>query len=68
MPERPRYELYDLKTDPWEQTNLAGQEAFSSIEQELKGRLVSWMKETSDPLLNGPIQSIYNREILAGIQ
>jgi arylsulfatase A-like enzyme len=67
MPERPRYELYDLKADPWEQTNLAGQDAFSSIEKELKGRLVSWMKETSDPLLNGPVQSVYNKEVLAEI-
>lgn len=68
MPERPRYELYDLETDPWEQQNLAGRAELAAVEADLKARLVRWMKETSDPLLNGPVQSIYNREMLAHIE
>jgi N-sulfoglucosamine sulfohydrolase len=64
MPERPRIELYDLEADPWEQNNLSGNEALAEIEKELKTRLVKWMKETNDPLLQGPVQSIYNQQML----
>ncbi len=57
---RPRVEFYDLDTDPWEQNNLKNHPMLSV----LKRKLLEWMKETGDPLLDGPIQSIYNREIM----
>lgn len=68
MPERPRYELYDLDADPWEQENLAGREEVASVEADLKTRLIRWMAQTGDPVLDGPVQSIYNREILDQIR
>ncbi|HEV2414178.1 MAG TPA: sulfatase-like hydrolase/transferase, partial [Candidatus Dormibacteraeota bacterium] len=51
-------ELYDLEHDPLEQNNLA---AASEEEHELSDRLWAWMRETSDPLLDGPIPSPYYR-------
>lgn len=57
---RPRFELYDLETDPWEQNNLAGDHP---AEAGLQRRLLDWMEETDDPLLKGPIPSLYNQEI-----
>lgn len=68
MRPRPRIELYDLEADRWEQENLAGHPDYAAVETDLKTRLVNWMKATDDPLLNGPIQSLYNKEILADIQ
>jgi N-sulfoglucosamine sulfohydrolase len=50
-------ELYDLEEDPLEQHNLAGSEAFKEVEAELGERLWAWMRETDDPLLNGPVAS-----------
>jgi len=49
------WELYDLQTDPQEQRNLAGLREFTEVESSLRGRLEAWMRETDDPILNGPI-------------
>ena len=50
-------ELYDLDEDPWELRNLAGTPDMASIEKELRSRLWAWMRDTDDPLLNGPVPS-----------
>jgi N-sulfoglucosamine sulfohydrolase len=47
----PAYELYDLKTDPYEFHNLAAQDEYSAQLRRLKGRLAQWRAETKDPLL-----------------
>lgn len=65
---RPRLELYDLKADPQEKDNRVGDSALASIERNLHAKLIGWMKETHDPLLKGPIRSIYNREICGALE
>ena len=57
--QRTPIELYDLHTDPDEMDNLAGKPAYASIENELRQRLLEWMQETGDPLLQGPVASPY---------
>ena len=52
---RPRLELYDLLEDPIEMRNLAYDESFADVLDELSGRLEAWMAETDDPLLEGPV-------------
>jgi len=61
---RPRFELYDLEADPWEQTNLAGDPSGAEVRADLQQQLIDWMKETGDPLLQGPVRSIYYEEII----
>ncbi len=61
---RSRYELYDLQNDPWEQNNLAEEPEHAALRAELHGRLVTWMKETGDALLNGPVRSIYYEKVM----
>jgi N-sulfoglucosamine sulfohydrolase len=50
-------ELYDLDADPLEMQNLAGRAEVAPIEEELRDLLSRWMRETRDPLLDGPIPS-----------
>jgi arylsulfatase A-like enzyme len=57
-------ELYDLTTDPGEQINLAGQASVAATEADLRHRLRTWMEETHDPLLAGPVPSPYYAEAL----
>lgn len=61
---RPHIELYDLKFDPLEKNNLAGFSEVAEIEKQLKRRLLSWMRETEDPILKGPIASPYYYDAL----
>jgi N-sulfoglucosamine sulfohydrolase len=53
--ELPREALYDVLFDPLESVNLAGTPAVADVEAELSGRLESWMRDTGDPLLDGPV-------------
>lgn len=51
---RPEWELYDLKMDPAELTNLALKSSMNDIFEQLKKRLFEWQKETQDPWLCSP--------------
>jgi N-sulfoglucosamine sulfohydrolase len=51
----PEEQLYDLVLDPAEGANLAGDPAHAGTRDELRARLDAWMRETDDPLLNGPV-------------
>ncbi len=46
---RPREELYDLRSDPGEIKNLAGDAAHQAILEEMRGRLKEWQERTQDP-------------------
>ena len=47
---RPELELYDLKKDPHEQVNLAGNPGVVEIQKKLLGRLKTWMQQQGDKL------------------
>ncbi len=53
----PPFELYNLKNDPLEQNNLADDPAHAETLAILKADLLNWMRETQDPLLQGPVPS-----------
>lgn len=48
-------ELYDLLLDPTEKRNRTGDPRYRGVEEELASTLVEWMRETGDPLPEGPV-------------
>ena len=46
---RPREELYDLKKDPHQSTNVASQPEYAAVKAELEQRLLTELKSTEDP-------------------
>jgi arylsulfatase A-like enzyme len=46
---RPMFELYDLKTDPHEMTNVADAPAYAAVRKEMTERLFTILRETGDP-------------------
>ncbi len=54
--ERPAEELYDLRSDSSEQTNLADRPEHRNLAQELRAKLENWMDEQGDkrPVFNDP--------------
>jgi N-sulfoglucosamine sulfohydrolase len=52
----PEEQLYDLVLDPAEGSNVAADPARAEVLAEMRGRLDVWMRETEDPLLDGPVE------------
>jgi len=52
---RPQEELYDLELDPWEKHDIARDPRYKAIRDDLRSRLMAWMKDTDDPILDGPV-------------
>ena len=47
---RAREELYDLESDPYEMTNLAGEEEHAKLLQSLRHQLAGWCRQQGDTL------------------
>lgn len=62
--QRDPIELYNLREDPLERTNLAGRFEVAEVERELRGQLLAWMQATHDPLLEGPVASPFYGMVL----
>jgi len=52
---RPSEMLFDLRSDPLERRNLAGEDLYARVLSEMRSALERWMEETEDPLLRGHI-------------
>ena len=59
--ELPREALHDLRFDPVEAHNLIDAPHCAEIAAELRERLDAWMRETEDPLLDGPVAAARGR-------
>jgi arylsulfatase A-like enzyme len=55
--DHPQAELYDVATDPEEETNLATDARYAAIRDALTERITDWMYATNDPLLHGVVEA-----------
>jgi arylsulfatase A-like enzyme len=46
---RPAEELYDLRRDPEQLENVAGQAPYRDVQRRLRGELDEWLRQTADP-------------------
>ncbi|MCM8766976.1 MAG: sulfatase [Candidatus Omnitrophica bacterium] len=60
---RPFEMFFDLEKDRLERENLIGNPEYKEKIEELKNKLLEWMKETNDPILNGPFSPPENAVI-----
>jgi uncharacterized sulfatase len=60
---RPEYELFDIKNDPYNLTNLAGDVRFEEIEREMKEALREELTKTDDPRVVGPDKEVFDSYI-----
>lgn len=51
----PEEQLYDLVLDPQEGNNVVTDPAKAKVLAEMRERLEAWMRETEDPLVDGPV-------------
>jgi N-sulfoglucosamine sulfohydrolase len=59
----PKYELYDLQSDPYEFKNLSEDSKYKDTLDHLIATLENWQKETNDPLADPVKFARFNREI-----
>ncbi len=50
---RPLEELYDLHVDPHQMSNVAGQVEYAAVQDELRARLMTYLRDTGDPRVQG---------------
>lgn len=57
---RPEFELYNVKEDPFNLHNLAGNSDYADTEKILKERLFEELKKSEDPRIVGPDKEIFD--------
>jgi arylsulfatase A-like enzyme len=56
---RPFAQLYNIQNDPFELSDLGHKKEFQNIKNELSSKLLEWMKDVDDPILQGPQKTPY---------
>lgn len=62
-PTRPKEELYDLRTDPHELTNLADDPEYFATMEAMRNRLEMWIEKTGDKGAKPESPEVYNAEM-----
>ena len=62
---RPYVQLFDIENDPYELNDIGAVPENSVIVDDLSKRLLSWMENVNDPLLEGPVRTPYYDQAIA---
>lgn len=58
---RPEFELDDLRKDPWQTRNVAGEPSYRSTRNKLHEQVRQWMQRTGDPRSQNPHDDRFDR-------
>ena len=64
---RPFAQLFDIQEDPYELNDIGSEEEHATTVSELSARLLRWMQEVDDPLLEGPLRTPYYDRAMADL-
>lgn len=62
---RPFVQLFDLLEDPYELHDIGSDPENSAVVADLSKKLLRWMREVDDPLLDGPLKTPYYEKAMA---
>jgi len=68
MAKRPAIELFHMIEDPQERHNLADDADYQLLKTDLSARLLNWMEETNDPVLNGAVTSNFQNNAISELR
>lgn len=57
---RPEYELFNVKEDPFNLTNLYGNPDYAAIQKELQDALMQELVKSADPRVTGPDKEVFD--------
>ena len=57
---RPEFELFNIRKDPYNLTNLAGNPDYEEVEQELRQALLAELQKSEDPRVVGPDEEVFD--------
>lgn len=60
---RPEYELFDIRSDPYNLVNLSADPGYAEVEKELKDALLQELIKSGDPRVTGPDKEIFDSYI-----
>jgi hypothetical protein len=66
-PARPFAQLYDIKNDPYELEDIGSKPENAERVAELSARLIGWMEQVKDPLLQGEVATPYYMRAMADL-
>jgi hypothetical protein len=61
-------QLFDIQADPYELHDIGSQEGYATLVADLSRRLLRWMVEVDDPLLQGPLRTPYYERAIADLR
>lgn len=65
---RPFVQLFDIENDPYELNDIGAVPENSAIVDDLSKRLLLWMEDVKDPLLEGPVRTPYYEQSMADLK
>lgn len=65
---RPFFQLYDIQNDPYQLKDVGADPKNKKIVDDLSDRLLKWMEEVGDQLVDGPVSTAYYNKSISDLK